>query len=66
MSLGPGDALRVDVWGNIEGHYQTVIDRNGEIVLPKVGVINLLGAKHLLKQRTQLITRSGNILSNIK
>ncbi len=41
--LGPGDALRVDVWGNIEGHYQTVIDRNGEIVLPKVGVINLLG-----------------------
>jgi len=41
--LGPGDALRVDVWGNIEGHYQSIIDRNGEIVLPKVGVINLLG-----------------------
>ncbi len=41
--LGPGDALRVDVWGNIEGHYQSTIDRNGEIVLPKLGVINLLG-----------------------
>ena len=41
--LGPGDALRVDVWGNIEGHYQSIIDRNGEIVLPKIGVINLLG-----------------------
>ncbi len=41
--LGPGDILRVDIWGNIEGHYQSEIDRNGEIVLPKVGVINIWG-----------------------
>ncbi len=41
--LGPGDSLRIDVWGNIEGHYQVTIDRNGEIVLPKVGVVNLWG-----------------------
>ena len=42
-TLGPGDTLRIDVWGNIEGHYQAEIDRNGEIVLPKVGVINIWG-----------------------
>ena len=41
--LGPGDTLRIDIWGNIEGHYQAEIDRNGEIVLPKVGVINVWG-----------------------
>jgi polysaccharide export outer membrane protein len=41
--LGPGDTLRIDIWGNIEGHYRSTIDRNGEIVLPKVGVINLWG-----------------------
>ena len=41
--LGPGDVLRIDVWGNIEGHYQAQVDRNGEIVLPKVGVVNLVG-----------------------
>ena len=41
--LGPGDVLRIDVWGNIEGHYQAQVERNGEIVLPKVGVVNLVG-----------------------
>ncbi len=41
--LGPGDVLRIDIWGNIEGHYQAEIDRSGEIVLPKVGVINIWG-----------------------
>ncbi len=41
--LGPGDTLRIDIWGNIEGHYQAEVDRNGEIVLPKVGVINVWG-----------------------
>ena len=41
--LGPGDGLDIDVWGNIEGNYQVTLDRNGEITLPKVGVINLWG-----------------------
>lgn len=41
--LGPGDTLRIDVWGNIEGHYRVTVDRSGQIVVPKVGVINLWG-----------------------
>ncbi|MEZ4600798.1 MAG: SLBB domain-containing protein [Syntrophotaleaceae bacterium] len=41
--VGPGDTLRIDVWGNIEGNYSVTVDRNGEITLPKVGVINLWG-----------------------
>jgi len=41
--IGPGDSLRIDVWGNIEGNYPVTVDRNGEITLPKVGVINLWG-----------------------
>ncbi len=41
--IGPGDSLRIDTWGNVEGHYPVTVDRNGEIVLPKVGVINLWG-----------------------
>ncbi len=41
--IGTGDTLRIDVWGNIEGNYQVTVDRNGEITLPKVGVINLWG-----------------------
>lgn len=41
--LGPGDALRIDVWGNIEGHYRVTLDRSGKIVVPKIGAINLWG-----------------------
>ncbi|MEZ4485104.1 MAG: SLBB domain-containing protein [Syntrophotaleaceae bacterium] len=41
--VGPGDTLLIDVWGNIEGHYRVTIDRSGQIVVPKVGVVNLWG-----------------------
>ena len=41
--VGPGDTLKIDIWGNVEGNYEVSVDRNGEIVLPKVGVINLWG-----------------------
>ena len=50
--LGPGDTLRIDIWGNIEGNYQVTIDRNGEIVLPKVGVISLWGQTFSQVQET--------------
>lgn len=41
--VGPGDSLKIDLWGNIEGNYLAAVDRNGEIVLPKVGVVSLWG-----------------------
>lgn len=41
--IGPGDSMRIDIWGTIEGNYPVTVDRKGEIVLPKVGVINLWG-----------------------
>ena len=41
--VGPGDTLRIDVWGNIEGSYQVEVDRQGQIVLPKVGAVQLWG-----------------------
>ncbi len=50
--LGPGDTLRVDLWGNIEGHYQAQLDRNGEIVLPKIGVIGLVGQSFAEAKKT--------------
>ncbi len=41
--IGPGDMLKIDVWGNIEGNYAVPVDRNGDVTLPKVGVIHLWG-----------------------
>lgn len=43
--LGPGDEIRLQVWGAIDAEQRLVIDRHGQISLPKVGVINLTGVR---------------------
>ncbi len=54
--LGPGDTLVIDLWGAIEGHYETTVDRNGTLTLPKIGAVNLWGqsfaqARETLRQQ---------------
>ncbi|PWB68122.1 MAG: hypothetical protein C3F14_00495, partial [Deltaproteobacteria bacterium] len=41
--LGPGDELRITIWGKIEGAWDIVVDRDGTIALPKIGVIGVTG-----------------------
>lgn len=41
--IGPGDELRITLWGNIEGNFSVVVDRDGHINLPKVGVLGVAG-----------------------
>ena len=41
--LGPGDEVRLQVWGSVEFAASLVIDRNGQVQIPKVGVISLAG-----------------------
>lgn len=41
--LGPGDEVRVQVWGAVDYSGSHTIDRNGQITLPKVGVFTLAG-----------------------
>ncbi len=41
--VGPGDEIRVSVWGSIEGQWTSVVDRNGAVTLPKVGTIGVTG-----------------------
>lgn len=41
--IGPGDELRITLWGNIEGNFNVVVDREGHINLPKVGVLGVAG-----------------------
>jgi protein involved in polysaccharide export with SLBB domain len=43
--LGPGDEVRLQVWGSINSELSLVINRHGQINLPKVGVINLTGVR---------------------
>jgi protein involved in polysaccharide export with SLBB domain len=41
--LGPGDEIRLQVVGPVDFVSALVIDRNGQVTLPKVGVVNLAG-----------------------
>jgi polysaccharide export outer membrane protein len=41
--IGPGDEIRIVVWGRIEGAWSVSVDRDGRISLPKIGVIGVAG-----------------------
>jgi len=41
--IGPGDSIRIIIWGSVQGEYNQMVDRNGQIAIPKVGVIQVSG-----------------------
>lgn len=41
--LGPGDELRVRVWGQVSFQTNVRVDRSGEIFLPQVGPVHVAG-----------------------
>lgn len=61
--IGPGDTIVVNIWGLTESSFSVVVDRNGEIFLPKAGPLRVWGLKFsemdaLVKQQlSQYFTR---------
>ena len=43
--IGPGDEIQIRAWGQIDVDFNAVVDREGTISVPKVGVINVAGIK---------------------
>lgn len=41
--LGPGDTLQLSIWGSLSVQHDLVVDRNGEIAIPKVGTVKVWG-----------------------
>ena len=41
--LGPGDEVKVTIWGKIDGRFNLVVDRDGMITLPKAAMISVAG-----------------------
>ena len=41
--VGPGDQVRISVWGMVEGTWIETVDRQGTITIPRVGVIGVAG-----------------------
>jgi polysaccharide biosynthesis/export protein len=44
--IGPGDELRVQVWGQIDGNYRVVVDRTGAVYLRTIGSLRVAGLRY--------------------
>lgn len=55
-ALGAGDTLNITIWGSVTAKLELIIDRNGEISIPKVGVVNVAGLTY--DQARDVIIRS--------
>jgi len=44
--IGPGDELLVRAWGQIDLDARLIVDRGGEVYLPKVGALAVAGLKY--------------------
>jgi protein involved in polysaccharide export with SLBB domain len=43
--IGPGDEIRIAVWGTIEGQWTVAVDRDGNIAIPNLGILGVTGLK---------------------
>src|SRR5262249_55279974 len=41
--VGPGDNLTINIWGPVENNFIRTVDRNGQILLPRVGDLRVWG-----------------------
>ena len=41
--IGPEDEIDIQIWGMLNAQLALVVDRNGQIALPQVGVVNVAG-----------------------
>jgi len=44
--IGPGDTLNINLWGAINARHELIVDRNGEIMIPRVGNVKVWGLSH--------------------
>lgn len=45
-ALGTGDELLIQLWGKVDLNLDAVVDRNGQIWLPKVGAVTVAGLQY--------------------
>lgn len=63
--LGPGDEVLLQVWGPVDFSTHLTLDRNGQVNLPKVGVLTLAGVAVRDLEKT-LQTHLGKVFTNFR
>ncbi len=56
--IGPGDEIKINLWGKVEEEYLLEVDRDGKITIPSVGVLSTAGLtfkelKEVLRKKFQ-------------
>jgi protein involved in polysaccharide export with SLBB domain len=64
MCLGPGDEVRIQIWGTVDFAGNQTLDRNGQINLPKIGAINL-GGVQVKDLEAVLKKQVGTVFNNV-
>lgn len=60
--IGPGDSIKILVWGSIQGEYSLTVDSNGQIAIPKVGAVHVSGLTY--RQLREVMDREFSRLFN--
>jgi protein involved in polysaccharide export with SLBB domain len=68
--LGPGDEIRIQVFGQVNQRSSVTIDRNGDITLPDVGSVHAAGIKYsqlpdFLKSQLSRVYRNFDLNVNL-
>src|SRR3989338_889512 len=65
--LGPGDEVKILLWGRLNAQYNLIVDRDGNITVPQIGPLHIAGmtfeqmSGHLIKQAEQIVGANINI-----
>lgn len=63
--IGPGDEISLKIWGMAEADAPLQVDRNGQIAVPRVGMVNVAGLKSS-QLETALRVQVGKYLKNFQ
>ncbi len=44
--VGPGDEVIVSLWGSVDADLRLVVDRSGQVTIPRIGAIQVSGLKY--------------------
>jgi polysaccharide export outer membrane protein len=59
--VGPGDEIRILMWGRINANYSLLVEKSGMINIPQIGPVMVAGmtfdqmSRHLIKQAEQFV-----------
>ncbi len=59
--IGPGDEVKILLWGRVNAQHNLIVDRNGNITIPQIGPLQVAGMS-FEKMSQQLIQQANQIV----